>query len=54
MEHMSGGALVTAAALLALQVAEGRTEEQLDVLAAFFTAFADNLALISGRTPQSV
>lgn len=51
MEHMSGGALVTAAAILALQVAQGRTEEQVNVLAIFFTVLGDNLALIAGQMP---
>lgn len=53
MESMSGGALVTTAALLAVQVAQGRSQEQIELLAAFFTCFADNLALLAGQLPQA-
>ena len=53
MEEMSGDALVVTAALLALQVGKGRTANQLDVLSAFFTAFADNLALLAGQLPEN-
>jgi hypothetical protein len=50
---MSGEALVVTAALLAIQVGQGRTAEQLELLAAFFTSFADNLALLAGQLPQN-
>lgn len=53
MESMSGGALVTAAALLAVQVAQGRSASQLELLALFFTCFADNLELIAEQLPQN-
>ncbi|MCD8334988.1 MAG: hypothetical protein LUC35_06575 [Clostridiales bacterium] len=52
MEEMSGDALVVTAALLAVQVAQGRSAQQLEVLAAFFTSFADNLALLAGQLPE--
>lgn len=51
MEQMSGEALVVTAALLAIQVGQGRTAEQLSLLGAFFTAFADNLLLLAEQLP---
>lgn len=50
LQSLSGGALVTAAALLAAAVAEGRSADELDLLALFFTSFADNLALLAAQT----
>lgn len=49
MNQFSGEALVTTAALLAAQVAQGRSEEELSLLAAFFTCLGDNLAMIAVR-----
>lgn len=43
----SGGFLTTAAALVALQVAQGRTPEELSLLGAFFTALGDNIILMA-------
>lgn len=42
-----GGFLTTAAALTAIQVAQGRTTEELALLAAFFTVLGDNIALMA-------
>lgn len=53
MEEMSGESLVTLAALLAIQLAQGRSASQLDLLGNFFTALADNLLLIAGQLPES-
>lgn len=53
IEAMSGESLVVTAALLAVQVGQGRSAQQLAVLAAFFTSFADNLALLAGQLPQN-
>lgn len=52
MEEMSGESLVTLAALLAVQLAQGRTAEQLELLGNFFVALADNLLLIAGQLPE--
>lgn len=49
MNQFSGEGLVTTAALLAAQVAQGRSEEELSLLAAFFTCLGDNLAMIAVR-----
>lgn len=43
----SGGFLTTAAALVAVQVAQGRTVEELDLLGAFFSALGDNIELMA-------
>ncbi|MCD8159743.1 MAG: hypothetical protein LUE61_00850 [Clostridiales bacterium] len=48
----SGGALVTAAAAMALVIAEGRSQEQLEVLSLFLTSLADNLALYAVQLPS--
>lgn len=48
----SGGMLVTTAAIIALQVSQGRSADELSLLAAFFTVLGDNLALIAGQLPQ--
>lgn len=53
MEEMSGESLVTLAALLAVQLAQGRSVAQLELLGNFFTALADNLLLIAGQLPES-
>jgi hypothetical protein len=49
----SGGALVTTAALLSLAIAKGRSVEQITLLALFFTALADNLALYADQLPET-
>lgn len=51
MDHTipSGEALLVLAALVSLQLAQGRTNDQLDLMAAFFNVLGDNLALISTR-----
>lgn len=43
----SGPCWLAASALLAAQIAANRTEEELALLAAFFTSLADNLALLA-------
>ena len=48
----SGGMWVTTAAILALQLAEGRSAQELSLLSAFFTVLGDNLALLAGQLPQ--
>ena len=48
----SGGMWVTTAAILALQLAEGRSTQELSLLSAFFTVLGDNLALLAGQLPQ--
>ena len=48
----SGGMWVTTAAILALQLAEGRLTQELSLLSAFFTVLGDNLALLAGQLPQ--
>ena len=45
----SGEALLILAALVSLQLAQGRTTDQLDLMAAFFNVMGDNLALIAAR-----
>lgn len=49
----SGGMLVTVAAIISLQIAQGRSADELDLLAALFTVLGDNLALIAGQLPVS-
>ena len=48
----SGGMWVTTAAILALQLAEGRSAQELSLLSTFFTVLGDNLALLAGQLPQ--
>ena len=53
MENLCSGPFwVTAAALISIQLAQGRSAEELDLLAAFFTTVGDNLALLAGLLPQ--
>lgn len=47
MNGCSGGFLTTASALIAMQVAQGRTPEELVLLGTFFTTLGDNLALLA-------
>ncbi len=42
-----GNELVLLAAALSVQLAEGRSQKELDTLAAFFTILRDNLILFS-------
>ncbi len=48
----SGGMLVTTAAIISLQIAQGRSADELSLLAAFFTVLGDNLALIAEQLPE--
>lgn len=45
----SGEALLLLATLVSLQLAQGRTVEQLELIAAFFEVLGDNLSLIAAR-----
>ena len=53
MTQSCGDNLVLAAAALAIQASKGLTPDQIATLAAFFTSFADNLALIAGQLPEN-
>lgn len=46
----SGEALLVIAALVSFQLAQDRSNDELGVLAAFFTVLGDNLALIAARS----
>ena len=48
----SGGMWVTSAAILSIQLAQGRSQEEISLLSAFFTVLGDNLALLAGQLPQ--
>ena len=45
----SGEALVILATVVSLQLAQGRTPEQLELIGAFFEVLGDNLGLIAAR-----
>ena len=45
----SGEALLILAALVSLQLAQGRTADQLELIASFFEVLGDNLSLIAAR-----
>lgn len=47
----SGESLLVIAALVSLQMAQGRTADQLNLLAAFFEVLGDNLGLIAAARP---
>lgn len=47
----SGEMWVTSAAILSIQLAQGRSQEELSLLSAFFTIWGDNLALLAGQLP---
>jgi len=47
----SGDCLVLAAAALSMDIARGRTVEEIELMAAFFTILGDNLALIALTVP---
>lgn len=49
LQNFSGGGLVTTAAVLAVALAQGRTADEVDLLALFFTALGDNLALFASQ-----
>lgn len=44
-----GEALIALAALVSFQLSQGRSADELAVLAAFFSVLGDNLALIAAR-----
>jgi len=45
----SGEGLLLLAALVSLQLAQGRSADELELISAFFEALGDNLALIAAR-----
>lgn len=47
----SGEFLLIAASLASIQLAQGRSEEELGLMAAFFTVLGDNLALLAVTRP---
>lgn len=49
----SGEALLIIATLVSLQIAEGKTADQLGTLAAFFSVLGDSLALLAVRRPAA-
>jgi len=52
---MSGGqldGLLLLAALVSIQMSQGLTDTQLELLAAFFTVLGDNLALLALKAPS--
>ncbi len=51
VEHSFGPFWVTAAALVSIQLAQGRSADELELLAAFFEVVANNLALLAGLLP---
>lgn len=50
--RMPGEGLVAAAAALSAALAQGRSAEELNVLAAFFTILGDNLTLLALQAPN--
>lgn len=48
----SGAFLTAAAAIVAIQVAQGRSEDELAILGAFFSALGDNLELMVATQTQ--
>ncbi len=50
--RMPGEGLVAAAAALSAALAQGRTAEELNVLAAFFTILGDDLTLLALQAPS--
>ena len=47
-----GGDLVAAAAALAVVIAQGRTADQIELLAALFEVIGDNLSLLALKVPS--
>ena len=48
-----GGDLVAAAAALSVFIAQGKTADELDLLAALFNIIGDNLALLAVKAPSA-
>ncbi len=48
----SGEALLVLAAIVSLQRTQGRSPDQIELLAAFFEVVGDNLSLIAARRSQ--
>ena len=49
MAGASGELLLALATLVSIQLAQGRSEDEITLMAAFFTVLGDNLALIAAR-----
>ena len=49
MAGASGELLLALAALVSIQLAQGRSEDEITLMAAFFEVLGDNLALIAAR-----
>lgn len=49
----SGEFLIIVAALVSFQLAQGRTADELAVIAAFFDILGDNLALLAATRPAA-
>ena len=45
----SGELLLAAAAVAAIQIAQGKSVDEVSILGAFFTVLGDNLALLAAR-----
>lgn len=48
-----GSTLLLLSAVVALQLAQGRSEEDLSLMGAFFTVLGDNLELLAASQPQN-
>lgn len=48
-----GSTLLLLAAVVSLQLAQGRSEEDLSLMGAFFTVLGDNLELLAASLPQN-
>jgi hypothetical protein len=52
-EDSSGEALLIAATATSIAIAKGKTEDELAILAAFFTVLGDSLALLAAASPSA-
>lgn len=52
-EDAAGDALVAAAAAVAIQMAQGRTADELELISAFFEVLGDNLSLIAAQRVEA-
>lgn len=51
LTEQTGESLVLAAATAAIAIAQGRSADEIETLAAFLDVVADSLALIAGQLP---
>ncbi len=49
----SGDALLAAAAAASIAIAQGKTSDEIEVLAAFFNVLGDNLELLAIHAPDA-